>query len=160
MVILTKFHQNWTKIDHFLLIAHFLASSHSPGEVCTISPMLKNDILWANTTYFPSNQFLSCLLLFKSKTMNLFLPWNQSIEDYAFTLLRWKAVFLSNGCTFFDKINNHKNTLNCYVTGHTGRVVIDETKENWKITWNQLVFTFLDCCAKDIGRNIYVPQKL
>ena len=34
LVILTKFHQSWTKIDNFLLIAHFLASSHSPAHFC------------------------------------------------------------------------------------------------------------------------------
>ena len=34
VVILTKFHQNWTKIGNSLLMAHFLASSHSPAHVC------------------------------------------------------------------------------------------------------------------------------
>ena len=35
VVILTKFHQSWTKIDNLLLIAHFLSSSHSPAHICT-----------------------------------------------------------------------------------------------------------------------------
>ena len=34
VVILTKFHQNWKKIDNVLLMAHFLASTHSPAQVC------------------------------------------------------------------------------------------------------------------------------
>ena len=33
--ILNKFHRNWIKIDNFSLIAHFLASTHSPAQVCT-----------------------------------------------------------------------------------------------------------------------------
>ena len=37
IVILTKFHQNWKKIDNFLQIAHFLASTHSAAQVCRIN---------------------------------------------------------------------------------------------------------------------------
>ena len=48
VVILTKFHQNWTKIDNFLSIVHFLASSHSAGDVCKFKkqPYLQFPKLW------------------------------------------------------------------------------------------------------------------
>ena len=56
VVILTKFHQNWTKIENFLLIPYFLASSHSPDHVCRCPLLSKN---WSLNRFCPqyANQF-------------------------------------------------------------------------------------------------------
>ena len=88
VVILTKFHKNWTKIDNFSLIAHFLTSSHSPRDVCTISfntILINSNQLSTSCLQYHSGQFWSIVhimstLPFRSILINCAHHVNNTIQ--------------------------------------------------------------------------------